>query len=98
MGPLHLVYQQCMLSLACMFGIGKVSALNVLQKNPLNHLRNLDELPEVIAEEANTTPPLHILTPSYFKTSLVENKCVCASTVCSRIHEKLSFAHEDFHF
>ena len=36
-----------------MFGTGKVSALNVLRKNPLNHLGNLDALPEVIAEEAN---------------------------------------------
>ena len=25
-----------------------------MQKNPLNHPRNLDALPEVIAEEANT--------------------------------------------
>ena len=37
-----------------MFGIGKVSALNVLRKNPLNRLGNLDALPEAIAEEANT--------------------------------------------
>ena len=36
-----------------MFGIGKVSGLNVQQKNPLSHLGNLDTLPEVIAEEAN---------------------------------------------
>ena len=36
------------------FGIGKVSVLNVLQKNPLNHLRNFDALPEVITEKANT--------------------------------------------
>ena len=35
-----------------MFGIGKVSALNVVRNNPLNHLGNLDTLPEVIAEEA----------------------------------------------
>ena len=37
-----------------MFGVGKVSAMNVLQKNPLNYLGKLDALPEVIAEEANT--------------------------------------------
>ena len=37
-----------------MFGIGKVSALNVLRKNPLNRLGNLDALPEVIVEEGNT--------------------------------------------
>ena len=37
-----------------MFAIGKVSALNALQKNPLNHLRILHALPEVIADEANT--------------------------------------------
>ena len=36
------------------FGIGKVSALNVLRKNPLNHLGNLDTLPEVIAEEVDS--------------------------------------------
>ena len=36
------------------FGIGKVSTLNVLRKNPLNHLGNLDTLPEVIAEEVDT--------------------------------------------
>ena len=43
-------------------------------------------------------PPLHILTSFYSKTSPVQNKCVCASTVCSRIYEKLSFSQEDFHF
>ena len=37
-----------------MFDIGKVSALNVLQKNPLNDLGNLDALPAVTAEETNT--------------------------------------------
>ena len=37
-----------------MFGIGKVSAFDFLQKNPLNHLGNLDLPPEVIAEEAST--------------------------------------------
>ena len=37
-----------------MFGIEKVSALNVLRKNPLNRLGNLDALPEVIVEEGNT--------------------------------------------
>ena len=37
-----------------MFGVGKVSAMNVLRKNPLNYLGKLDALPEVIAEEANT--------------------------------------------
>ena len=36
-----------------MFAIGKVSALNALQKNPLNHLRILHALPEVIADKAN---------------------------------------------
>ena len=36
-----------------MFAIGKVSALNALQKNALNHLRILDALPEVITDEAN---------------------------------------------
>ena len=36
-----------------MFGIGKLSVLNVLRKSPLNHLGNLNTLPEVIAEEAN---------------------------------------------
>ena len=36
-----------------MFAVGKVSALNALEKNPLNHLRILDALPEVIADEAN---------------------------------------------
>ena len=39
------------------FGIGKVSPLNVLQKNPLNHLGNLDALPEVMTGEANTFVP-----------------------------------------
>ena len=37
-----------------MFGIRKVSALNVLRRNSLNHLGNLDALPEVIPEEENT--------------------------------------------
>ena len=36
---------------------------------------------------------MNILTPSYSKTSLVERKCVCASTVLSMILEKLSFSH-----
>ena len=39
------------------FGIGKVSASNVVRKNPLNHPGNLDALPDVIpdviAEEGN---------------------------------------------
>ena len=39
------------------FGIGKVSPLNILRKNPLNHLGNLDALPEVMTEEANTFVP-----------------------------------------
>ena len=37
-----------------MFDIEKVPALNVLGKNPLNHLGDLDALSEVIAEQANT--------------------------------------------
>ena len=58
MGPLHLVYQQCMLyNVPRIFGIGKVSPLNILRKNPLNHLGNLDALPEVMTEEANTFVP-----------------------------------------
>ena len=36
------------------FGIEKVSAVNVLQKDPLNHLGNVDALSKVIAEETNT--------------------------------------------
>ena len=36
------------------FAIVKEYALNVLRKDPLNHLGILDALPEVIAEEANT--------------------------------------------
>ena len=51
-----------------------------------------------LTAESGSGSPLHIITPSYFKTSLLENKCVCASTVCYWIHEKLSFAHKDFHF
>ena len=42
--------------------------------------------------------PFAYSNPLYSNTSLVENKCVCASTACSRIHWKLSFSHEDFHF
>ena len=37
-----------------MFDIGKVCVLNVQRKNPLDHLGNLDVLPDVIAEETNT--------------------------------------------
>ena len=37
-----------------MFGIEKVPGLNVLRKNPLNHLGDLDALSEVIAEQENT--------------------------------------------
>ena len=43
-------------------------------------------------------PPLHVLTSFYCKTSPVQNKCVCASTVCSRIYEKLSFSRRTFTF
>ena len=37
-----------------MFGIGKVSALNISWKNPLNHLGNVDALSKIIGEETNT--------------------------------------------
>ena len=52
MGPLHAL-TGCN-NVLKIFGIGKVSALNDLRKNPLNHLVNLDALPEVISEEAKT--------------------------------------------
>ena len=44
------------MSLRCLV-LEKVSPLNVLRKNPLNHLGNLDALPEVITEEPNTFFP-----------------------------------------
>ena len=37
------------------FSVKRVFVLNVLQKSPLNHLGNLDALPEVIAEETSTS-------------------------------------------
>ena len=60
-----------------MFGIGKVSAFDFLQKNPLNHLGNLDLPPEVIAEEASTfVAPCYVAKDS---VDMAETRVVCST-------------------
>ena len=59
------------------FGIGKVSTLNVLQKNPLNLLGNLDAFLEVIAKEAKT-----FVAPCYGaknSVNMAEVRFVCST-------------------